>query len=195
MRHFVNTVVKCKPNMIYVKLSPEILKKIDNFVREVIKAKEIEQHHVVDNSQEYKRFFTGMMGECAVEQLFGVQFVDWTIGDSSYYNSADLRALNINVGIKTVEMYKFPIIHKRSEKPEIICIKRTDDTVIICGLATCDVLNTYQDDSLVLSPKLRARGTKTGFYGFEHLKPITSLEDLKPYQKYIKTDIQKGLYL
>lgn len=186
MRDFVDTVVKCKNNMVYVKLSPETLSKIDDFVRKVIKAKEIEKHHQIDNSQEYKRFFTGMMGECAFEQLFGVSFVDWTVGDSSYYNAADLRALGLNVGIKTVEMYKFPIIHKKSYKPEIICIKRTDDTVIVCGLATPAVLNTYQDDELILSPNLRKRGTKTGFYGFEHLKPITSLEDLKPYQKYIK---------
>jgi hypothetical protein len=178
MRDFVNTVVACKPNMIYVKLSPETLNKIDIFTKAVIKAKSMEGHHIIDNGQEYKRFYTGMMGECAVEQLLGVPFVDWDIGNSNEFNHADLTKLGLKVGIKTVEMHKFPIIHKKSYKPEIICIKRTDDTVIICGLATTSVLNTYQDDDLILSPKLRARGTKTGFYGFDKLIPIHSYEDL-----------------
>lgn len=183
MLNFVEEVVKCKPNMVYIKLSPEILSRIDKFAKEVIKAKQTEDHHVIDNGQEYKRFFTGMMGECAVEQLLGVEFIDWTIGNSNTYNAADLRRLGLNVGIKTVEMHKFPIIHKKSYKPEIICIKRTDDTVIICGLATTKVLNTYQNDDLILSPKLKARGTKTGFYGFDKLSPIKSIQDIKNYTK------------
>lgn len=183
MHNFVDTVVKCKPNMVYVTLDDETLQKIDKFTQEVIKAKTTEEHHKIDHGEEYKRFFTGMMGECAVEQLLGTNFIDWSVGNSNYYNSADLRALNINVGIKTVEMYKFPIVHKKAYKPEIICIKRNHNTVIICGLATRDVLNTYQDDNLILSPNLRRRGTKTGFYGFEHLKPVKSIDDLKLYAK------------
>lgn len=181
MRDFVSTVVTCKPNMIYVKLSPETLEKIDVFTKAVIQAKIGEEHHEHDNSQEYKRFHTGMMGECAVEQLLGVPFVDWNIGNSNEFNHADLKKIGLKVGIKTVEMHKFPVIHKKSYKPEIICIKRTDDTVIICGLATTNVLNTYQDDDLILSPKLRSRGTKTGFYGFDKLTKVSSIEDLKKY--------------
>lgn len=177
--NFVNEVVKCKQNMQYIVLSPEILQCVDKFATEVVKTKTTESHHIIDNGQEHKRFYTGMMGECALEQLFGIQFIDWTIGESSYYNVADLRAIGFNVGIKTVEMHKFPIIHKNSKRPEIICIKRTDDTVIVCGLAMPEVLNKYQNDELIMSPKLRARGTKTGFYGFAELIPIHSLDDLK----------------
>lgn len=40
-----------------------------------------------------------------------------------------------------------------------------------------------RDDDLILDPNLRARGTKTGFYGFEQLVPIKSLSDLSTYKK------------
>lgn len=101
-----------------------------------------------------------------------------SIGYSNDYNTADLRLLGYNVGIKTVELNKFPIIHKVAHRPELINIKRTEDTIILCGLATIDVLNNYQDDDLILSPALRRRGTKTGFYGFEHLLKIETLSDI-----------------
>ena len=55
--------------------------------------------------------------------------------------------------------------------------------IFVCGLATSNVLNNYQDDDLILDPNLRARGTKTGFYGFEQLVPIKSLNDLSTYKK------------
>ena len=49
----------------------------------------------------------------------------------------------------------------------------------ICGLATVEVLNKYQSLDLILSPSLRKRGTKTGFYGFHKLiKPDNVREHL-----------------
>ena len=178
MRNFTEEVVKCKSNMVYIELSNDDLQQIDEFVKAVIAKKASENHHIIDHGQEYKRFHTGMMGERAIEKLFGVSFIDWSVGNSNTYNIADLNSLGINVGIKTVELNKFPIIHKVPHRPEMICIKRSENTVILCGLATIDVLKTYQDDDLILSPALRSRGTKTAFYGFEHLIPIRSINDL-----------------
>ena len=110
-----------------------------------------------------------MLGECAVEKFIGKQFIDWTIGDSSFYHTPDLSTLGVNCGVKTVEKGKFPVIFKKSYKPEIIVIKNSDCEFLICGLATVQVLNNYQSDELILSPFLRKRGTKTGFYGFNQL--------------------------
>ncbi len=181
MRDFVEEVAKCKSNMVYITLEPEILDKIDDFVTRVIRAKAEESHHLVDHGQEYKRFYTGLMGECALEKLFDRSFIDWSIGNSNTYNTADLKELGFDVGIKTVEMGKFPIVHKHPYRPELICIKRSENTVILCGLATMDTLRRYQDDDLILSPALRRRGTKTGFYGFEKLIKIENLSDLARY--------------
>ena len=180
-QEYIDDVVKCKNNMKYIYFTPKELEKIDSFANQIIQVKQQEKHHKKDNNKEYERFFTGTMGECAVEKLLGQSFVDWSIGNSNKYNIADLNALGLNIGVKTIEMYNYPLIHKKAERPEIICIKRKDDLIIVCGLATIEILNTYQDDNLILSPSVRKRGTKTGFYGFEHLIGFSTLEELKQY--------------
>jgi len=162
-------VVKHFNNYVKITLSNEILQKVDSFITDLIKRKLSEGHHKTDNRNEEKRWTTGMLGECAVEKFIGKQFIDWTIGDSSFYHTPDLSKLGVKCGVKTVERGKFPIIFKKSYKPEIIVIKISDEEFLICGLATVDVLNTYQSDELVLSPFLRRRGTKTGFFGFNKL--------------------------
>lgn len=165
--------------MVPITLPASTLKQIDEFAREVIRQKESEQHHAMDSGHEYKRFYTGLMGECAVEQYYGCKFVEWTIGDSDDYNHADLQAAGADVGIKTAEKYNFPVVHKSAYRPEIISIKLTDTEILICGLATVEVLNRYQDDDLIKSEFLKQRGTKTGFYGFNKLIRVDSIEELK----------------
>ena len=108
----------------------------------------------------------------------GIPIIDWSIGNSDFYNNPDIPGYK--VGIKTVERNKYPIIFKNNMYPQIICIKsiQCDNLVFVCGLATKEVLNEYQDDNLILDENLRKRGTKTGFYGFSHLLPVRSLDDL-----------------
>ena len=104
-----------------------------------------------------------------------------SIGDSKDYHVPDLSALGLNIGIKTVELGKYPVIFKRSEKPEIIILKLDSTRYCILGLATVDILNKYQDDSVILSSSLKARGTKTGFVGLHSLKRFKTYEDLTEY--------------
>ena len=119
----------------------------------------------------------------SLERDRGIPIINWTIGYSGLYHIPDIPGYR--VGIKTVERDKFPIIFKDNSYPQIICIKSTkyNNLIFVCGLATSNVLNNYQDDDLILDPNLRARGTKTGFYGFEQLVPIKSLNDLSTYKK------------
>ena len=61
--------------------------------------------------------------------------------------------------------------------------KRNENTVIICGLATTDVLIHNQDDKFVRSPNALRRGEKSAFVGFDKLVKINSLDDLKAYKR------------
>lgn len=155
--------------------------KINSFIEEAVVAKRKEQHHKVDNWGERKRMYTGMLGENALEQYLGVDFIDWSVGDSNYYNRPDLESLGLKIGVKTVEQFKFPVIHKRVEKPEIILIRmaKSPNQIILCGYASVDVLKEYQDDNLIKDPNLRKRGTKTGFNGLHMLHSFRSLDELK----------------
>ncbi|MCB2356901.1 hypothetical protein [Clostridium estertheticum] len=161
-----------------VEFTESAIKKVTVFVNEIIKIKIDEPHHIIDNGSEFKRFFTGTLGEIAIEHFLKCNFFDWTIGNSNEYNQADLKKIGLNIGVKTVEYGKFPVVHKDVKRPEIINVK-IDNEILICGFASIDLLNKYQDDALILSPSLRARNVKSGFYGFEHLIQFKSIEDLK----------------
>ena len=168
---------------IRVVIDHEYISRIKNFVTtQIIEAKSKESHHKIDSRQEEKRFTTGFLGEAALEKLLGIPIINWSIGNSVFYNDPDIPGYK--VGIKTVERNKYPIIFKNNMYPQIICIKsiQCDDLVFVCGLATKEVLNEYQDDNLILDENLRKRGTKTGFYGFSHLLPVRSLDDLSKYK-------------
>lgn len=166
-RNYDECVTKYSDSFVRVVLDPGYVSRIQNFVTELVEAKSKEDHHKIDSNKEVKRFTTGFLGEAALEKLFGIPIIDWTIGYSGLYHIPDIPGYR--VGIKTVERDKFPIIFKDNSYPQIICIKSTkyNNLIFVCGLATSNVLNNYQDDDLILDPNLRARGTKTGFYGFE----------------------------
>ena len=157
--------------------------RIKVFAKYLAEAKANEKHHLKDNGQAEKRFITGTMGEAALEKLFGIDIIDWSIGESAFYHNPDVP--NYNVGIKTVEQGKFPIIFKNNDYPQIICIRseKIDNLIFVCGLATPAVLNRYQSDDLILSDNLRARGTKTAFFGFSELRQVNSLDDIEKYKK------------
>lgn len=171
-------VIPYKSKFIPLQVPDEKLTSIQSFCLKVIEAKRQEKHHQIDPNQEFKRFYTGITGEAAIEELLDISFIDYTIGNSSAYHKSDLKSVGLNVGIKTVEFGKFPIIFKKSFYPEIIVIK-ANPIHVVCGLATIHVLNKFQDDNLILSPYLKNRGTKTGFYGFSELIPFKSIDDLR----------------
>ena len=163
-----------------VKLTNKELQKIDNFTKKVILKKENESQHQIDNRSEYKRFFNGTLGEVALEKFLNISgIVDWSIGDSKKYHKPDLSQIGIKVGVKSVDYGLFPVIFKNSYSPEIINIIWKNKYVYVCGLASIEILNEYQSFDLIKDEKLRLKGTKTGFYGFEHLKQFTSINQLK----------------
>lgn len=186
-QHYLKYVAPFAENRPRIILSDTKREKINNLAKRIIAAKVSESHHKIDSFNELKRFTTGLLGESAMEELLGVEIVDFSVGDSSVFNIADLNKLGYDIGIKTVEVWKFPIIHKNVKRPEIINVLRDEKTVVCFGYASKRVLEAFQSDVYILSPSLRARGTKTGFYGFQHLIPITCLDDvINAYNKYDK---------
>lgn len=178
----IRQVARSKPNMVYVHITDEELVQIDSFVKQKIAAKMNEAHHIVDSGEEYKRSFTGMMGELAVSKHLGIDFLDLTVGNSRKYNVADLKSVGYNVGIKTVEMGKFPLTVRKPYRPEIMCVKKDDNTIVICGLATANVIQANLNDRYVKSPNVIKRGEKSAFVGFHELLKVNSVADLNTYK-------------
>lgn len=176
---YEDLVARFAGNFMPVIIPQDTMKAIEWLANKIVKKKVEEGHHIVDNEKELKRFITGLMGEAAVEILLGINIIDWSVGDSRDYDYPDIKGFNI--GIKTAERNKFPIIFKKNHYGQVICVRsdKREDLVFVCGLATPEVLNRFQSESLVLSQGLRSRGVKTGFYGFGKLKKIRTVKDLK----------------
>lgn len=161
------------------------VKMVERLARDTAIAKTVEDHHQEDNQSEYTRYYTGFIGEAAMEEFLGIDILDYSVGNSNDYNHADLRKHGLNIGVKTVEPWKFHIVHKNPVRPELICVKRKPNEVLLFGYATVDVLRRYQTEEFILAKGLKARGTKAAFYGYSELIPIHTLDELKKvYRKY-----------
>jgi hypothetical protein len=160
-------------------LPEEKIDRIRQLATEIANAKVTEAHHRIDGGNEFKRQFTGLLGEASLEEFLGIDIVDYSIGDSNNYDVADLNRSGLDIGVKTVEDWKFPIVHKNPIRPELICIKRDNNEVLFFGYASVDTLRKYQTDEFILDRRLRQRGTKASFYGFSELIPINSFEELQ----------------
>ena len=171
MQDYNSIIMDCFENFLSVKIPDNQQKKIDNILNELVKQKFKEYGHIIDNRNELKRWRNGLMGEMAVQLFLGIDFLDLSVGYSIDYNHPDIEKFGI--GVKTVEWGKFPIINKKNEYPQLfVIINNIRNIIYICGVATTEVLNTYQDDNLVLDVNLRKKNTKSGFYGFKFLLPL-----------------------
>lgn len=163
-----------------VKIPPQKRAQIEALAQAIVQQKKKEQHHKIDHKSAFKRFYTGLLGEVALELFLGAEgIVDWTVGDSKAYHQPDLKGLGLGVGVKTVEYGLFPIIFKQNYYPQIINIAWKKEYVYICGVATVEVLNQYQSTTLIKDEYLKKRGTKTAFYGFEQLQSFQSADELQ----------------
>lgn len=155
----------------------DILRFIDLFVSEKCKEKVYQD----DGLALRKRCFTGFMAERIIERLLNRKFSVLTVGHSADYDEPDLVRLGLNVGVKAADDdYPLMALHQNGNKkeairPELICIRR-GNLIYVCGLAMPDIITLYSDMDFVRTRE--ARGRKFGFYGFEHLIPIHSWEDL-----------------
>ena len=174
-------VASCADKFIKIILNPLELQWILNTANNIVEAKKKETSHKKDGASELKRFVNGLKGEAAVAKHLGMPIINPDVGVSIDFDNPDIPGYN--VGIKTVDYGHFPVIPKNNTYPQIICIchPSANGVVYICGLAEVDTLQKYQHDDLLLDPNLKAKGTKTGFWGFSELKDVnmTVIENYK----------------
>ena len=180
MRSYRANVNPFSSDFVLVELHDHEVQRIDEFCERVIQHKEKESHYSIDHRSIYKRFYTGTAGELALEKLLDIEgIVNWTVGLSKDYNTPDLADVGLDVGVKTVNFGVFPLVKKQNTHPQILCILWKKKWVYVCGIASVDTLNRYQDDELILDDRLRCRGVKSGFYGFRDLKRFKNINELK----------------
>lgn len=177
-RRYQDDVVPFLNNATVIELTPADVELVREFAKQFQKAKSFEHIHQIDDEQEIKRYMTGFSAELALEKMLGVKILDTTLGKSENYNHADLKENGINIGIKCAQYGNYPVVFKQPYNAEIVTVLK-GNKVYVCGVASVQTMLKYADDNLILNAKFRARGVKSGFYGFEHLIPFSNLTELK----------------
>lgn len=177
-RKYQDDVVPFLNKAVVIELTAADVELVREFAKEFQKAKSFEHLHQIDDEQEIKRYMTGFSAELALEKLLGVKILDTSLGKSENYNHADLKDNGINVGIKCAHYGNYPVVFKKPYNAEIVTVLR-GNKVYVCGVASIQTMLDYADDNLILNAKFRARGVKSGFYGFDQLIPFTNLDELK----------------
>lgn len=178
-RDWYATVGDKLKNTPIITLTQKEVDKINEFCRDMKEKKLEEILYQKDNGSIVSRFSTGFTGEYAANKFLGLNVMNFEIGYSKKFDKADLGPTGLDCGVKTSEEGKFHVVHKKPLRPELMMVRIDDLTFKVMGLATIQVLKDYQDDSLILSPKLQAKGSKTGFYGYQYIIPIFNLKDLE----------------
>lgn len=177
----VRPIIDNADNYIEVVVPEKKIERIKKFCKEVVEAKKGEEIHKIDSDGEYQRFYSGTLGEAAIEELLGVEIIDWNVGESTFFNVADLRPIGLDIGIKTVKNIpnSFPQINIPSRRPEIINIRVSDNTVRVMGLASVELLREYTDERLRYGTLYNPQRPKWGFYKFDELQSFNNLEELR----------------
>ena len=164
-----------------VVLNPLELRYITETATAIARSKLSETAYKKDGASVVKRYVNGLKGEAAVGKFLKMQIINPDVGVSIDFDYPDIPGYG--VGVKTVDFGHFPIIPKVNKYPQVICIchPSRNEIVYICGLGSVDTLNHYQHSDLILDPNLKAKGTKTGFWGFAELTEL-SMASLEPFK-------------
>jgi hypothetical protein len=169
-----------RSNFERLELSNEEVELVEYTATKIADAKRIEKGYLTDSGSLVKRWTTGLGGEVALGNYLNQRIMDETVGPSTEYNIGDLKKIGLNIGVKSVEYGKFPLVHVNPVRCEIILIKHPKKYMyMICGLYTPDIMKAYSSRDFVLDE--RVRETKTGFYGIPLYKKFNNLDDLKNY--------------
>ena len=146
----------------------------------VKEAKSLEDHHKKDGRSESKRWTTGDIVEKAVRIALGrpgLPEESRTVGESPEFVGHDLLDLGTEVETKGSTWGLLPVVKKGEERAQIIGIlSEARDVVHVLGLALPCYLHTRSSRLLVKDQEMYK--SKGGFWGFEKLIPLPSLEEL-----------------
>jgi hypothetical protein len=129
----------------------------------------------------YKRFTRELMTEIALEKLLGIKFINWEAKSKIRDFPNKLIYNSLNVGISSLDFADYPIlIDEEVTLPQIFSIKKGEDVIYICGVATKEILLEYRKD---ISSLPMALGKKVIFTGVEHLKKFETIQELETILK------------
>ena len=164
---------------------------LHDFLPRWAKAKMKESRFKMDHGRLMERGLTGFLGEAAIEVLLDTPVLDrdrdgrLLVRDSRDFYTSDLCTTGLDVGVKTVEWGKFPVIKRNVRRPQMINFRIDALTFLVGGFASMKVLREHQTSVYVINEALRNKRMnngqieKTCFWGFHQLQQVRSLKELR----------------
>ena len=191
-------------NSVY--LSKEEMKPLEELSLKIEKEKKSEPGYINDGENIYYRHIYGLYAERAVEKMFNIKFIYYTVGNSSKYDHGDLTNAGCpHVGVKGLLINKnekkFHIVPRAATKCEILVfIEKNDDGGVTCyvpGLYTPYILRKYTTRDGVGDNIVASKGN---FYGISEGVKITKYSDIKHYNDQIpgwliKNNIPQNVFI
>jgi hypothetical protein len=180
MKEFLSEIFIHKKHFKQIKIGYSDKKKIQDSALSLLNLKDFGQlRDRYEGDLFYKRFTKELMAEIALEKLLGVRFINWQAKSKIKDFPNKLIFQDLNIGINVIDFSEYPVlIDEEVNLPQIFCIKKGEDSIFICGLATIDILETYRKD---ISNVPMVLGKKVIFNGFSQLKKFETVEDLKSF--------------
>ena len=179
MSDYENFVMAYKDRYRRIEL-PEMLVEQAKFFAEQVVIEKLGEGKWKDKRNLYQRFLTGSLGELAMEEYLGMRgIMDWSIGHSKKYDRPDLESIGIHAGIKTVRHGLFPLVKAKPEYPEVILIMVNNYHFVLCGVASVQMMCKHSTMELIKDERARAKGTKSGYYGFSELEMFGNYQELQ----------------
>jgi hypothetical protein len=181
-----------------VHLSKEEMKPLEELALKIEQAKKSESGYINDGEGIYFRHIYGLYAERAVEKMFNINFIDYTVGNSSNYDHGDLTNAGCpHVGVKALLVNKneekFHKVSRAAIKCEILVfIEKAEDGGVVCyipGIYTPDVLRNYNTRDGVDE---NITATKGNFYGISEYKKITNYNHIKYYNDAVPNWLEKN---
>ena len=179
MKDFIRLVLSQNRNFKNLSLNYSDIDKVEQIVISALNLNNVKDlRDRFEGLDFFNKFSLKVFGVIALEKTLKTKFINW-----DKINPKDYKA-TININGKTIIVITcnygdFPLIDKAYKKPIIFCFKRDKKDIWICGVATKDILDNNQNDSLVKGTVTRNLTNKTTFVGFDKLKMFHDLKELE----------------
>jgi len=181
-----------------VHLSKKEMKPLEELALKIEEAKKSESGYTNDGEGIYFRHIYGLYAERAVEKMFNINFIDYSVGDSSNYDHGDLTNAGCpHVGVKALLINKNEDKYHKVSRAAIKCeilvfVEKNDDGEMTCyipGIYTPDVLRNFSTRDGVDE---NITATKGNFYGISEYKKIANYNHIKYYNDAVPNWLKKN---
>lgn len=177
MKEFLKEILVHNSKFKQVKISSLTIKSIQEIAVELLNLKDLNQlRDKYEGAAFLKRLSKEIMSFVAIERILEIKLLNWELRKKTKDYPFEIEINDRKIGINIFEFGEYPVLIDETEnRPMIFCYLKGQDTIVVCGYASIDVILNNKKE---ISNSTFVAGQKVQFTGFKDLKSINSVDDL-----------------